>query len=749
MENSIGHGTLVDWINEADAVTGEARTLSERCRDYYDSRQLSETEVRALKKRKQAPVVINRVKPKMDGLMGLERQNRTTAKAWPRTPKHDKGAEAATEAIRYCLQNNNYDQIRSAAWDNLLVEGTGAVEVIVKPKGQGFEIILNHVQWDRLIFDPHSRRKDFGDARFKGQVVWLDYDIALETYPEGKDVLETMFSGSSTYDDKPRWVDGKRKRVKIVELYYLQGGDWYYACLTMGGFLKGPKKSPYVTEDGETEDAYEFASLFVSRDCDRYGAILQLLDVQDEINKRRSKALHLMSVRQVRLERGAVEDVNKTRQELAKPDGVVETTPGMEFEILKTGDMAAAQFNLLTEAKQEIDSVSYNAAVAGKDQNIQSGVALRTRAIAGQTEVAPMFDVLKNLDMRVYRKVWNRIKQYWKDEMWIRVTDDPTNLRWVGLNQPFTRGQELLEQAKEQGAQPEQLKQLEQKIAMDPAMKQMVDTRNDIATLDVDLVLADAPDAVTQQMEDFQTLGEMVKSGFPMPPMAVIEASPLSNKDRILKMMKEAGPDAGKLQEQLQTVTEEAKKLAQENQALKADQQTEAAKLQQKSQQSQQELQMKAQIQAEEIRLERERAEATIQLEREKAQAQLALEREKAQATLELESMKAQQQGGLEQQKMQMQSENEGKKLEFQKEQALASDPNYKDMAMMPQVMEALQKMAEGINDGFKQLAEIQQKSLTAQEQTLATLKAPKAVSVGGVTKDMDGRITGARVTVQ
>ena len=636
-EEAITHGTLIDWINEADDGTTDSRALSEKCRDYYDSKQISPSEAAQLKKRKQPIVVINRVKPKMDGLMGMERANRTTAKAYPRTPKHEKGADAATQGVRYVLQDNFYNQIRSQAWDNMLVEGTGGVEVTVKDKGDSFKIVINHVHWDRMIYDPHSRRKDFSDARYLGQVVWMDYDQALETYPKGKDVLETMIEGSETYSDKPRWLDTARKRVKIVELYYIEGDDWQYACFTRGGFLNGPKKSAFVNEDGETEHPYEFGSLFVTREGDRYGAMAQLLDVQDEINKRRSKALHLMSVRQVRWERGAVEDINKARQELAKPDGVIETTPGMEFEVLKTGDMAAAQFNLLTEAKTEIDAVSYNAAAQGKDQKVQSGVALRAREMAGQTEVAPMFDVLKHLDTRVYRKVWNRIKQYWKDEMWIRVTDDPTNLRWVGLNKPVTSGEQLLEEAQAKGAPPEALAQLQQQIQMDPTMQQVVDTANDVVNLDVDIVMADAPDTVTQQVEDFQTLGEMVKSGFPMPPKAVIEASPLSNKERILKLMDEGVQIPEQVQEQMNSLQEEAKKLAQENQTLKADQQTEVAKVQMTAEAKRAELALKAELQQRELELEREKAAAEIQLEREKAKAKIDLERAMAAAQIEVE----------------------------------------------------------------------------------------------------------------
>jgi hypothetical protein len=603
-DSIINHGTLITWVNEADDATVDSRENSEKCRDYYDSKQLSSSELTALKKRKQAPVVVNRIKPKIDGLAGMERTNRTTARAYPRTPKHEKDATGATEAIRFVLQDNFYGQLRSAAWDNLTVEGTGGVDIIVKPQGNSFKIVINHIMWDRIIYDPHSRRKDFSDARYLGQVVWMDYDQALAMYPEGEDVLDAMQTGSTTYDDRPRWMDNTRNRVKIVELYYMQEGDWHYAIFTRGGYLKKPAISPYKNEEGETEPCYEFASLFVDREGNRYGATLQYLDVQDEINKRRSKALHLMSVRQVMLERGAVEDVNKTRQELARPDGVVEVTPGMVFEVLKTGDMAAAQFNLLQEAKNEIDAVGFNAANSGKEQKSMSGVALESRRMAGQTEIAPMFDVLKHLDVRVYRKVWNRIKQYWKEEKWLRVTDDQYNLKWVGLNAP------------------------------DPVTGQVV---NDIAQLDVDIVIDDAPDSVTMQEEEFTALSEMVKSGIPIPPRAIIEASNLKNKARILEEMKQGqiNPEA------MKKLQEEAQALAQENQELKAGAQIEQMKLAAKQQADRAQMAMDQQQMQAEIQLEREKAAAQIQLEREKAQNEIQLEREKLRGEMMIERAKA------------------------------------------------------------------------------------------------------------
>ena len=609
------HAEFIQWVNDADELTTDARALSEKSRDYYDSKQWTAEEKNALRERKQAATVINRIKPKMDGLMGLEKSNRTTVRAFPRTPKHEADATAATEAIRYVLQAQSWNKKRSAAWENLLMEGTGGVEVIAKPAKDGeVTITLNNIPWDRMIFDPRSMRKDFSDARYLGQVVWMDYDEALALYPNAKDILETMQEGSETYEDKPKWMDDSRKRCKIVELYYKKAGEVYYACFTRGGFCEEPKKSPYKTDTGEAEWPYEFGSLFIDRDNNRYGACVQLLDIQDEINKRRSKALHLMSVRQVAVQRGAVEDVNKLRSELSKPDGVVELDQpvGESFEILKTGDMAQAQFNLLAEAKGEIDSVSYSAAMSGKENRNMSGVALRSREMAGQTENAPMFEVLRDIDYRVYRKIWNRIRQYWTGEKWVRVTDDQNNLKWVGLNRKMTVGQQMLAQAEQQGAPREMLQQMQMRAMQDPSMQAMV-TENNIAELDVDLILTDAPDTVSQQVEDFQTIGEMVKSGFPMPPMAVIEASPLSNKERILKMMKEAPQIPPQAQQQMEQMKQQAQDMQgqlqqamQENQQLKADMMVQMNKIRAESQTKSQELNQKAQLAEAEMLLDKQ-----------------------------------------------------------------------------------------------------------------------------------------------
>ena len=738
------HTQLVDWVNEADDATLESRQLSEKSRLYYDSIQWTPEEVSKLKTQKQAATVINRCKPKVDSLMGMERANRTTAKAFPRTPKHTQGATAATEAVRFVLQDNMYERLRSDAWENLLIEGTGGLDITVKPKDRGYKIIIKHIMWDRLIWDPHSRRKDFSDAKYLGQVVWMDYEDAVNEYPSAKDILESMQTGSSTYDDKPRWMDNTRRRVKIVELYYQKDGDWWYACFTRGGYCEKPMISPYKNEEGETEYCYEFASLFVDREGCRYGSLRQVLDVQDEINKRRSKALHLMSVRQTFGTKGSVEDVNKARAELAKPDGHVEFAYGElnnDFGVLPTGDMAQAQFNLLGEAKIEMDIVGANAATMGKDKTVQSGVALRQRALTGQTELAPMFDMLKNLDIRVYRKVWNRVKQYWKEEMWLRVTDDENNLKFVGLNKPVTKGEQVLQQAQEQMAgqkmPPEQMQQmmatLQQQIAMDPMMEEIVSTENDIVNLDVDIVMDDAPDTVTQEVEDFQAMAEMVKSGFPLPPEAVIMASPLSNKDRIIKMMKEQpqiSPQHQKqmeaFQKQMEDLQKQAQKLAQENQQLKADQSSEQMKIQAGAKADLDRATLKKEQQDKEYNLKKEAQDRDAELARAKALDEYNLKCQCAERDHKLA-------------KDQLDFERQCRQEEKMAEQKDKNEVTAE--AVAPQLIQSLQAIIQE----FAQVIAGQQEF---QKKLVEQLAKPKTITLGNIQRSESDRITGASATV-
>jgi hypothetical protein len=553
---------LVQWHEAADQSTADSREECERDRDYVDGKQWTEAETTKLTKRGQPVVTINRIKPKVDFLKGQEQQRRRMPKAYPRTPAEEEGANAATDSIRFVMDASKWNRVRSERFDNHLVEGACGVDVLVYPKPDNPEdycIDVKGIHWDRMWWDPHSRERDFSDAKYKGQYVWMDFEEAVEKWPDKKHILEGTLSQeggttSDTADDIPRmrWADSKRRRVRVAECWSREGGKVFFSQFTKGGILSR-MESPYVNEDGEPDDGFVFGSCSVDRDGNRYGVVRGWISIQDEINKRRSKAMHLMNVRQTFGNQSV--DKTKLRQELAKPDGHAEMEGGAkfgeDFGVIPTGEMAAAQFQLLQEAKAEIDAVGVNAALSGTEQRVMSGRALLAKSEQGLSELGPVFDAFGQFEYDVYRKVWNRIRQFWTAEKWIRVTDDERNIKFVGLNQPLTLGEQLLEEFKKQpNVTPEQIAQAEQQAKMDPRMQQVVGVKNKVAELDVDIVLDEVPASATLQTEQFEQLSAMAQAGVPIPPDVIIEASSLRNKEKILKKMR--GEEEGALPPQVQ-----------------------------------------------------------------------------------------------------------------------------------------------------------------------------------------------------
>jgi hypothetical protein len=536
-EGLLGIVELVQMFESAEESSYEARKLSERDRDYHDNIQLTAEEKKVLRKRGQPEYIDNRIKTKIDYLVGLEKQQRINPRALPRTPMHEDDADSASQALNYVADKEQFDYKRSAIWRNLLIEGAGGMSVSVEPGYNGEVCIrLRRVPWDRMFWDAHSSEVDFSDAGYLGTVTWMDYDDALALYkdnPEAADILDSTlkeWTGSNTYDDKPKWnvwADKKRKRVRIVAIWIKRAEEWFFAEFTKGGILKaGP--SPYVDDEGKSDCELLFQSAYVDRENNRYGLVREFISPQDAINKRSSKSLHALNTAQIVTNQVAVQgqDIEKLRREAAKPDGVIvlngnADVAGFKFETRM--DLAQGQVMLLQEAKQSIDLKGPNATQMGEKAmgpSAASGKAIIASQQGGMISLGDLLDNLRHLDKRVFRAIWNRIRQFWTAEKWLRVTDDEQNVKWVGINvDPFAA---------------------QQAIARNPAMAEKISgIVGSIAQLDCDIIIDEAPDSVTPALEQWQSLVELAKAGVQIPPDVLVSAAPnLKNKGRLLEKMK-------------------------------------------------------------------------------------------------------------------------------------------------------------------------------------------------------------------
>lgn len=537
---------LIEWFEDAEEATDQSRAAAERRRDFYDGNQWTAEEIQTFQDRRQPIVTMNRIGPKINYLLGFETQARTDPRAFPRNPTDEEAAEACTDALRYLHDDLDLDQALSLLWQYMLIEGFGAIELKVDPETGKFEAV--GWDWDRLFYDPHSRRADFSDARYLGGVVWMDFQAAVEMWPDAKDVFDTTHDQetSDTYDDRPRWKSwmsgSRRKRVRIVQMYYKRGRDWYWCIYTKGGKIAGGVV-PFRDEDGQSWCPFIMQSAMVDRENNRYGLVEWMISPQEEINKRRSKLLHELNTNQVIMEEGAVEDVDLARRELARPDGVVKVVPGMRFDRLDRTKEISGQAQLLSEAKNEIELLGPNAAMQGQQGDSASGRAILASQQGGQTEIAMILDRHRQAKRRVFRGLWSLVRQYWTEEKWVRVTDDEKNVRFVGFNRPVTAAEDLQKQAIESGADPQMVAERLQMFAQDPmrgpALQQVVRMENVPAQMVMDITLEEAPNQANIQEEQFQALANMAPV-VTFPPEVYIRSSSLRDKDQLLEIIANA-----------------------------------------------------------------------------------------------------------------------------------------------------------------------------------------------------------------
>jgi hypothetical protein len=487
---------LISYFEEAEEATQDARTKSERDRDYYDGKQWTAEEIQTLKQRGQPAIAFNVIKSRVEFLLGLEKQQRRDPKAYYRNQPDQPAADAFTAGLRYAADSADFPAKRSRAWKNMVVEGYGGVELYAEQDALDYALKINVIPWDRIVYDPHSAQEDFSDARYLGQVLWMDLEEAVEKYgEENRAILENTLNdgrrAGETYDDRPKWSvwsDPKRKRIRVVSLWHKENGRWFWCEFTKGGELSYGE-SPYTTKDGESLCPLILESAHIDRENNRYGEVRHLVDPQDEVNKRRSKALHQSVSRGVIAEAGAVEDIAKTRKELARPDFYVEVQRDSRFEVVDGIQLAAGQAALLNDAMSYIAQAGPNSALLGKGTEDQSGRAIEAQQAGGMVEMGDLLDALRRFDQRVFQMLANMMQQFWTAERWIRVTDDELSPQAVGLN-----------------------------VAEVDDYGNPVGQQNAVAEMDVDVIIADAENVIAMQGETYQAFMQSLPALAQMPP---------------------------------------------------------------------------------------------------------------------------------------------------------------------------------------------------------------------------------------
>jgi hypothetical protein len=364
-------------------------------------------------------------------------------------------------------------------------EGIAGIELkLIEGDHDDPDIGADFVFGDDFFYDPTSFKPDFCDARFNGLAKWFHEEAAVELFPEKeqeiRNVLQTGGFDMTTHADREfKLVYANEKRVRIVEQWYKNRGRWYWAFY-IDDTLLDQGVSPFFDHRKRSMDRFIMFSANVDHDGDRYGFVRNFKGPQDEVNQRRSKALHITNVTRITVQKGAVDDVETTRREGARPDGVVEYNAG--FEKPETADQSAdlaAQLALMQDARAKITGFAniMPDRVTAAEQGEHSGVAIDRLQKAASADLGTFLRNYKSWKMRVYRAVWSAIQHNWKAERFIRVNSG---------NQELVQFLQLNALALNQWGQPT--------------------IQNMVGAIDVDIVMDEGPDTANLMQDAYELI---------------------------------------------------------------------------------------------------------------------------------------------------------------------------------------------------------------------------------------------------
>ena len=173
------------------------------------------------------------------------------------------------------------------------------------------------------------------------------------------------------------------------------------------------------------------------RDGLPYGVIRRVRDVQEDLNKRGSKALFVLSTNQIVADKGAVDDWDEAREEADRPDGVIITNANKRFEVRRDAEMARGQLEFMTLDANKIQRMTgVNDENLGRQTNAQSGEAIKARQLQGSVTTTEPFDNLRLAVQEQGQKVLSLVEQFMVAPKVLRLTGERGRLEWTKINEP-------------------------------------------------------------------------------------------------------------------------------------------------------------------------------------------------------------------------------------------------------------------------------------------------------------------------
>lgn len=172
------------------------------------------------------------------------------------------------------------------------------------------------------------------------------------------------------------------------------------------------------------------------RDGQCYGLMRGMRDLNDDINKRASKALHAASSNRVVAKKNTVADLEQARTEAARPDMFLEVRDLDDIRFEKPLNDMNANMQLLAFDREMMRNVGgVTQANLGQNSNAISGKAIGLQQDQGSLTTSELPDNLRLAKQMAGRLRLAHIEQFMREQQVLRITGDNGAIDWMTVNE--------------------------------------------------------------------------------------------------------------------------------------------------------------------------------------------------------------------------------------------------------------------------------------------------------------------------
>lgn len=541
LQNAIDDQTWVSWRKNAI-----------RCYQYRENEQWTASERGDLRKRKQPETINNQVSVTVARQVGQFVKLKVRTAFAGRNSVDDDSADTLSELFLYVRQNTQMEFEERDVFEDGTICGYGVFDVgvsfddLLQP-----EITVEHENPFDVLPDPKSRKYDWNeDAQHIFRVKWVDLKDAQERFPSKANMMHGLFSdatrgllGDVDVFRNNNFIRQDRMQLKIAEVQYKVKEKQTLLIFPDGSTILKEDADPAkiaATKKKGTEileldrldtvlwqgtftagvllehkklkrKIFRWVPYYVHRkqNGEPFSEIFIALPMQDAINKRESKALHLLTTNQSIYEEGAIEDKTQTALEIARPDGQIEVARGFfeKFKLEKNVELAQAQMQMHTLSQTDFKRiVGINPEALGERSEIRSGSGIQKKVEQTELILQPNFSNFARTRNIMARNILELMKIYYTEPKIRFITDD------MGARKKIALGRDTIESIKQN---------------------------------QYDVVITTRPDVESADQEQFNQIREALPGMIPFGPFWVqqlLELSDIPKKKELIEKLNNVPP---------------------------------------------------------------------------------------------------------------------------------------------------------------------------------------------------------------